>query len=468
MPVDVAASRTAAAPAAPPGADWRPSRITRRRVAYASWIAGLAWVFAAYDFNLFGALLPEIRDDMGWSKGTAATVSTLVSIGTVFAALAVGPLIDRLGRRLALIVTTAGGAISSGLTGLMPAPLAAPWLVAVRSLSGLAVSEQAVNATYLNELYSSCEDGPRRQGFSYSLVQSGWPIGVVIGGAFAALLLPALGWRGVFLLAAFPAVAIVLLGRRLVESPKYEVMKRAQALRADGRGEEAAALAAAHGVQLGGEQERASYRALFEPGVRRHTIFVSLGFLFSWFGVQVMSILSTTVLTDGKGIDFENSLTALVISNAVLFVGYLLFGWLGDRVSRRDLIGCGWLAAAGCYALMLFAADGYWPVVILNSAGLFFMIGPYAALLYYVGDSYPTRHRASGAAFVNAMGPIGAVLGGALFSLVLNLDASTVTATTIAGVVPVLLSGVLIFGGMKTTHGDAAALSANHDTGATA
>ena len=75
-------------------------------------------------------------------------------------ALTVGPLMERLGRRVALIFTTAGAAISSGLTGLAPSAIGAPWLVASRSASGLGYSEQAVNSTYLNELYASV-DGRR-------------------------------------------------------------------------------------------------------------------------------------------------------------------------------------------------------------------------------------------------------------------------------------------------------------------
>ncbi|MFO1209389.1 MAG: hydantoinase/oxoprolinase N-terminal domain-containing protein [Amaricoccus sp.] len=36
-------------------------------------------------------------------------------------------------------------------------------------------------------------------------------------------------------------------------------------------------------------------------------------------------------------------------------------------------------------------------VMILYSGGLFFLIGPYAALLYFVGESFPTAIRATGA-----------------------------------------------------------------------
>lgn len=429
---------------------WRPTRILPKDVRYASWIAFIAWVFSVYDFILFGTLLPRIRDDFGWSTSKAATISTLVSVGTFVVALMVGPLIDRVGRRLAMIITTAGAAISSGLTGITPAAIGAPWIVGARSASGLGYSEQAVNSTYLNELYVAEEGHGKRgnRGFIYSLVQGGWPVGVLFAAAVAAVLLPLIGWRGVFLVATFPAIVIAILGRRLKESPQFEVMKRGQKLIAEGRREEAEALGEEHGVDLSTAtgHKKVSYVSLFEPEVRKHTIFLALAFLLNWFGVQVLNVLSTTILTDGKGISFSSSLVVLIVSNAVAFVGYMAFGRFGDKIGRRNAIAFGWFAAGICYLLMLFVFNGYWPVVILNSLGLFFLIGPYSALLFYMGESYPTRYRASGASLVNAMGPVGAILGGAIFSALLGANIDVPPAAAVAGAIPVLLSGALMFG----------------------
>lgn len=430
------------------GSTWKPTQILPKHVTYASVIAFLAWFFSVYDFNMFGTLLPKISAAFGWSAGFATTVSDLVSVATFIAALSVGPLVDRLGRRLAMILTTAAAAVSSGLTGLTITSIAAPWVIGVRYFSGFGYSEQAVNSTYLNELYASVEDETQRtnRGFLYSLVQGGWPLGVMFGAAMVALVLPGVGWRGTFLIATFPAIIIAFLGRRLKESPKYEVLKRARELQAEGRTEEVAELQREYGVDLGGKSGKASYASLFEPQIRRHTLFLCIGFLLNWFGVQVLAVLSTTVLTSGKHISFSSSLVVVIISNLVAFLGYMLAGYLGDRFSRRNVIGVGWLCSGVCYLLMLYVVSGYWPVVILNALGLFFLIGPYSALLFYMGESYPTRYRASGASFANAMGPIGAIFGGLVFTALINLGTTTVTSAAIGGAVPILLSGVLIFG----------------------
>jgi hypothetical protein len=39
---------------------WQPQQLTIRDVKFATWIAFFAWIFAVYDFILFGTLLPEI------------------------------------------------------------------------------------------------------------------------------------------------------------------------------------------------------------------------------------------------------------------------------------------------------------------------------------------------------------------------------------------------------------------------
>ena len=61
-------------------------------------------------------------------------------------------------------------------------------------------------------------------------------------------------------------------------------------------------------------------------------------------------------------------------------------------------------------------------MLTMYTIGLFFIIGPYAALLFFMGESFPTRVRGTGASFVNAMGPIGAIAGGALLSRVPQLE----------------------------------------------
>jgi MFS family permease len=390
---------------------------------------------------LFGALLPVISEEFGWSTSFATFIVTLVAIGTILVALAVGPMLDYLGRKPSLVIATVGAAISSGLTALAPSSLAAAYMTVVRTFSGLGYSEQAVNATYLNEMYGN---HPRR-GFIYSLVQGGWPIGVLLGAALSAVLLPAVGWRGTFLIATFPAIVIAVLAIKLRESPMLQAIKHVRALEKSGRHEEAVEFGRQYDIDVHHADE-STFKQFFEPDIRKHTIFISLAMLTNWIGIQVFAVLGTTVLTEGKGVEFSSSLIILIVSNAAAYVGYLCHGFVGDRLGRRLTIAGGWLLSGIAYTVMLFGPDSPAFALTMYTVGLFFVIGPYAALLFFMGESFPTRVRGTGSSFVNAMGPMGAIVGSALFSLFTGLGVAVTTTAFLSGAIAIFVSGALMLG----------------------
>lgn len=59
---------------------WKPRQLTSQEVRFATWIAFFAWVFAVYDFILFGTLLPEIGRHFGWGEVEQAEIATWVAV----------------------------------------------------------------------------------------------------------------------------------------------------------------------------------------------------------------------------------------------------------------------------------------------------------------------------------------------------------------------------------------------------
>lgn len=432
-------------------------RVTERDTRIATWICFFAWTFAVYDFVLFGNLLPALAADLGWTDARSTAVNTWVTVGTALVAFAVGPMADRMGRRKGIIIAVVGAALASALTAVAGwvigavAGLGLVFLVVVRSIAGLGYAEQALNATYLNELFAhTYSDDPakaRRRGFIYSLVQSGWPVGSVLAALSVYLLFPIGGWQLCFIVAVFPAFFMLWAARYLKESPQFAIRHQAEKLLAAGRSDEAYQLAGTAGIDL--EERSAPVAAAFKGESRRSTLVIGSAFLLSWLGVLAFAILGTSLLTaeDGKGITFDNALVVLIISNATAFLGYLFHGWLGDRIGRRNAIALGWVLSGVSFGGMLLAPAGsYALVVALYSAGLFFLIGPYAALLFFNGESFPVHTRATGGAIINAAGQIGAVLGGLLITLALSSGLTWTQAAFWFGVVPIFASGVMILG----------------------
>lgn len=410
--------------------------ISKGQLIYASIVAFLAWVFSVYDFILFGTLLPIIALEFHWSTAQSTSIATLVTLGTLLVSFTVGPITDYFGRRNALMIVTAGAALSSGLSALTFAPW---YLVLVRSLSGLGYSEQAVNTTYLSEIY-----GAKKRGFLYSWIQGGWPVGALIAALTTSLLLPLIGWRGVFAVGTIPAIIIVLLRTKLKESPRYEIMNKVRKLIREGRVAEAEELGRKYGVDSS-KTGKFTVRQLFESDTRKHTIFLSLAFVLNWFGCQIFLVLGSTVIT-GLGYNFSNALTVLILSNMVAYFGYVVLGSIGDRIGRRETLMIGWFCAGASALAMLLLKGSYWGVMVAYTLTNFFLNGSYSPLFTYMAESFPTRARGTGAAFVNAMGTIGALIGTALFSALLATKNSMFTSALIAGVIPILVSVLLLIG----------------------
>lgn len=419
--------------------------VSKRETGVATTIAFIAWTIAVYDFILFGTLLPRIQDSFGWDTSFALLVSTLVSLGTGIMVLAIGPLVDRFGRRKGMILSIGGTAASSAGTA---AVTGVGSLVAVRSLSGIGLAESSINATYLNEIYAQSEDERvrRNKGLVYSFVQAGWPVGALAAAAFVAGVQAIWGsdsWRIAFLLATIPAVLTALLCRRLRESPQYEAITQARQEAGNGFPEKADELLRSAGLT---QQTKTPFVRIFQGRHLRNTIFLSLAWVFNYFGLQVFSVLGTTVLETGKGLEADTTLVLVVASNVVGAAGYVFFGWAGDRWGRQRMIAIGWSASGFAFAALMLGPNN--PVFVLSGymAGLFFMLGPYAALMFFQAECFDTDCRGTGSAFAYSMSQPGAIVGGLLLT---GLTAATIPfgfATVAVGATGLLLSGALILG----------------------
>lgn len=426
--------------------------VKRKTIIYVCIVTFLAWTMSVYDYTLFGTLLPVLADEFGWSTSESTWVNTLATIGVFVVSLIVGPVLDKVGRKPALIVLITGGALASGLTGLAAGAVS---VVLIRSLTGLSLSEEVVNSVYLNEMLKKV----RSRGFVYSFVQSGWPVGALLSAGITALILPIVGWRWTFFVAAVIVVPIILLALKLPRSPTFmaikEVKRRRQLRDEDG----ARKLAEQHQVtEVLDENLSGGLKDVFAPGLRLHTVCLALGWLTNWMGIQVFSVLGTTVLTGAKGVSLEGALIVLVLSNVAGLCGYLFHGWIGDRAGRKLTIMLGW-SLGGCVSiLMLLIPAGSGGTIVMYACTLFFLNGPYGAMLFYMGESFPGHVRGTGANVAHVMAPLGGIAGSALLSALLDAGASMTLSAIGAGSAFMIISGGLMLGTRTTNRfGDYAA-----------
>lgn len=420
---------------------------SRRKTSTATVLALLAWTVAVFDYGLFGTLLPAMQSEFGWTAPEAYAINTWIAVGTAIVCFGIGPVIDRLGRRKGMMLTVGGTAVVSGITALIPATLgffSNSLLVLVRSFGGLGFSEQAVNATYMNEVYQVTEDERKRKrpGFHYSFIQGGWPLGFLLASALALVFLPILGWRALYVMATIPAIIIVLLiARKLKETPQFELHQRLSELEKGGKTTEAHALARAYGVE---HSSTSPLKRIWEPEFRRNTIVFSLAWILNFFGIAIFSVLGTSVLANAKGVQLTDAFWMLIVINLLAYFGYVFHGWVGDKVGRKKTIIVGWIISGLSFAVMLSPlVSSPFLIILTYGTGLFFLVGPYAAIQYFMAECYPVSCRATGLAFIGAMSQPGTIIGGALFT-VIAAQSGTGAAALWVGAVGTLLSGVLM------------------------
>tara|TARA_R110002126_G_scaffold282327_1_gene430659 strand:- start:5264 stop:6652 length:1389 start_codon:yes stop_codon:yes gene_type:complete len=437
---------------------WAPSPVTNGQVKYATIIAFCAWAFAVFDFVLFGNLLPQMGEELGWDAAKQASINGWISFGVIFVALAVGPIVDHFGRRVGVMVTVGGAAIFSALTALAGAIALVP-LILIRALAGLGYAEQGVNGAYLSELYSRAEN-PRireRAGSIYGIVQGGWPIGALMAAGFSALLIGSIGWQGVFIFAGIASGVVAIAAYWLRESPHFEVLTRIRFLRGQGKDAMARDLAREHNIAED-HSGKSTFADAFKGAALRPTVGLTLTHVLGWMPVLLFGILGTSVITSVHGITFENSLLILVGSNAVGFIGYLCHGVLGDKIGRRNTIALGWTAATVAFTAMLYGPSNEGAVIALYAIGMFFLIGPYACVLFFVGESFPTAVRGTGAAIVVGVGPVGATVASFGISQILGSGGTYQTAALVFGAVPCFLSALVVMTSRDVRNADQADL----------
>jgi MFS family permease len=170
----------------------------------------------------------------------------------------------------------------------------------------------------------------------------------------------------------------------------------------------------------------------------------SLAWIINFFGIMIFSVLGSSVLKNAKGVELSDAFWMLIVINLLAYFGYVFHGWLGDRIGRKKTIIIGWIISGVSFAVMLSPiATSPFLIILTYGAGLFFLVGPYAAIQYFMAECYPVSCRATGTSFIGAMSQPGIIIGGALFTAV-AAGSGTGTAALWVGALGTLLSGILM------------------------
>ncbi len=390
----------------------------RRYVAYLIIIAVAGWALASYDFNLLVVALPTISKSLNMSQTQVGLLGFLVYAAMFVLSLTVGYSMDRFGRKVMWQVALVGAALFTGLTYFVQSFVA---LVVVRALaSGLANSELAISITLVNEQMPAA-----RRGFLYSIVQGGWPIGVLLSAGVFLGLNGGLGldWHVVFLFGVIPLL-MVIVGRRWVRpGERYEHIREIKRAKAKGDEQRVQELLGEHDVAVD-EVEEVTVRQLFgEPGwVRSQLIRTSIVWLLYSSAFVATNTYIVVWLTKYRSFSNNEAEALLLVAAAVGFFFYVIGGALGERFGRQRVL----IASAICSTVLTLAF--YWVHVTWAIWVLYVLLyqvtnGTWSGTGYaYWAESFPTRVRGTAVGWLGAMFTGGLILGSGIWTILIGAE----------------------------------------------
>jgi len=306
--------------------------------------AGLRTVVAAsaagttfewYDFFVFGSLTQVIsKTFFSGLNETAGYIAALALFGAGFAFRPIGALVfgrigDRVGRKGAFLVTVMlmGGATVA--IGLLPsyatAGIIAPiLLLLMRILQGFALGGEYGGAA----IYVAEHAPPGARGRSTSWVQTSAAFGLfaallvilltrlALGKMFGPTAFDAWGWRIPFLFSAGLLAVSIFMRMKLSESPAFAKMKAE------------------------GDECKAPFSEAFGQWKNLKVVLLALvGVMFAQGAVWYTTFFYAQTFME-KFLKVEPAtINGLMMAvTAVSAVGYVLFGWLSDKVGRKPVM----------------------------------------------------------------------------------------------------------------------------------
>jgi AAHS family 4-hydroxybenzoate transporter-like MFS transporter len=324
-------------------------------------LALLCMTFEGYDTYAVSYLGPALSELWALTPDRLGVLFTMGIVGAAIGYAAIGPLSDRIGRRMPVVLGTAAfGAASLLSTTASGLPAFLAW----RFITGL-----ALGAVLPNIVAIAAETMPvRRRSLVIVVLYSGFAIGSALAGLVAGQLMPRYGWTAVLAVGgAVPIALAALMALRLPESPQFLALRDARS---------------AHPV-----------RDLFGDGRGASTLLIwlvlsmdvtTIGALVFW----IPTVLRSAGLTLSAGISFS----VVLLAGGV--VGAFAIGWCMDRFGAyRILIPVHLCAAAFITTLALTVGTS--PTLLAFLIGLT-LNGGTSGTQGLLARLYPTGLRATG------------------------------------------------------------------------
>ena len=341
--------------------------------------SAVGYAMDGFDLLILGFMLSAISADLNLTPGQAGSLVTWTLIGAVFGGIFFGILSDKYGRIRVLTWTIVLFAVFTGLCAFAQGY----WdLLIYRTIAGIGLGgEFGIGMALAAEAWPA-----RHRARVSSYVALGWQLGVLGAAVLTPLLLPSIGWRGMFLVGVIPAVVAWVIRNKLHEPEVFTTRNP--------------------------KNQPSAMQCLKLLMKDKATTKISLGVIvltsvqnFGYYGIMIWmpSFLSKQM---GFSLTKSSMWTAATIIG--MSVGIWVFGQMADRIGRKPtflIFQVGSVISVLAYSQLSDPTAMLWVGAIM---GLFVngMMGGYGAV---ISEAYPTEARATAQ---NVLFNIGRAVGG--------------------------------------------------------
>ena len=340
----------------------------------------LGWSLDALDFFILVFCVSAIAKEFHCQRSAVTEAIFLTLAMRPVGAFLFGMMADRFGRRPTLMLNIVCFSLFELASAF--APSLAVFLV-LRACFGVAMGgEWGVGAALTFETLPA-----EGRGFFSGLLQEGYVVGYLGAGLIYAGLFGFIGWRGMFVVGALPALLVLYIRSQVEESPAWMKERAARETR-EGRPPTASVWTAYFGTFI---------------------FLVVLMFAFNSFSHGTQDLYPTFLEAD-RGFSPRTVGFVAVIYNIGALLGGITFGAWSERIGRRRAIVLAalltlpviplWafatsvpLLALGAF-LMQFMVQGAWGVIPahLNELSPPAVRGTFPGLAYQLGNFFSSRN----------------------------------------------------------------------------